>query len=87
MWILTDADIPESFFDVIQSYADDFSESEKFCIDDRNISLNKSQSIDNPLFDIVSDYPINTKVIYKNINSESLATLCVVQDNEGVKKK
>ncbi len=37
--ILTDADIPESFFDVIQSYADDFSESEKFCIDDRNISF------------------------------------------------
>lgn len=227
--ILSDADIPESFFDIIQSYNDDFSESEKFCINDRNISfyskslfsvrdvvgtshnryanqtwieafldldrgdetlelyfnnpgyydelkkiencdislackdgkyyilergaggnnrmiimkikylalaskkdcdlaklnsqlsfignirispkeeiatsifylmfpnggftpsgyqvLNKSQSIDKPLFDIVSDYPLNTKVIYKNIDSESLASLCAVQNNEKFKKK
>lgn len=37
--ILTDDDIPKSFFDVIQSYSDNFSEYERFCLDDYNISF------------------------------------------------
>ncbi len=37
--ILDDNDIPESFFDIIQSYSDNFSESERFCINDYNIAF------------------------------------------------
>lgn len=37
--ILNDDDIPESFFDVICSYSNDFSESEKFCISEYNIAF------------------------------------------------
>ncbi len=49
--------------------------------------LNKSESIDAPLFDIVSDYPLNTQVVYKNIDSEELASLCETQNNEHMRKK
>lgn len=49
--------------------------------------VNKSQSMDNPLFDIVSGYPLNTQVVYKNMDSESLASLCQIQNNEDIRKK
>ncbi len=49
--------------------------------------LNKSESIDNPLFDIVSGYPLNTQVVYKNIDSESLDDLCEIPNNEDIRKK
>lgn len=42
--ILKDEDIPESFLDVIASYSEEFSESEKFCISDHNIAF-RSKSL------------------------------------------
>lgn len=49
--------------------------------------LNKSVSLDMPLFDIVTNYLINTQTLYKNINEETLANLCGIQNIEEIKKK
>ncbi len=44
--------------------------------------LNRTTDIENPSFDIVTNYPINTRVLYKNIDEETLANLCTIENNE-----
>lgn len=48
--------------------------------------LNKSVDIDKPLFDIVTNYPMNTQIVYQNIDTEGLANLCDVPNSEEIKK-
>ncbi len=67
--IFSDDDITESFFDVIQSYSNNFSEGES------------------PVYDIVTHYPINTQLVFSNINEEELSWLSTNDYSITIKKR
>lgn len=44
--------------------------------------LNKSKSIDNPSFDIVEKYPINTQIIQQNIGADELINIVMMKSRK-----